>query len=124
MLLTRSVRTLFALLLFLFLKNLSVSLFLDVLFKLMPRFKVRAEGDLVRMEDQVLIESIKMPSRYLNISSLKFQTGREANCFEVDLSIRQSPLSILPFYAPHDSEANFLKVCSSSFCSFILLSSR
>jgi hypothetical protein len=85
------------------------------MFKLMPRFKVRAEGDLVRMEDQVLIESIKMPSRYLSVSNLKFQTGVEAGCNEVDLSIHYTPFSILPYYVPQEAEAHFLKVCCIFF---------
>jgi len=88
---------------------------LDCLFKLMPRFKVRAEGDLVRMSDQVYFESIKMPARYLNCStSQKFSQGNEKGCYEVDLSIRGTPFTIHPSYSPSDLEENFLKARLSS----------
>jgi len=82
----------------------------DILFKLMPRFKVRAEGDLVRMEDQVHFESIKMPSRYLNVSALKFSSGPESGAHELDLALNPSAFSLVSYYVPNDAEANLLKV--------------
>ena len=90
----------------------------DTLFRLMPRFKVRAEGDLVRMEDQITIESVKTPSRFLNVSAIKFKSGVEAGCHEVDLSIRPASFSILPHYTPNESDLNFLKACLSFFFPF------
>ena len=35
-------------------------------FKVMPRYKVRAEGDHVRMVDQVVLESVKTTGQFLH----------------------------------------------------------
>uniref|UniRef100_A0A1I8FE30 MIR domain-containing protein n=1 Tax=Macrostomum lignano TaxID=282301 RepID=A0A1I8FE30_9PLAT len=40
-------------------------------FKVMPRFKVKGEGDLVQIEDQVILESVKSPGQYLHVGRVK-----------------------------------------------------
>lgn len=45
-------------------------------FRIMPRYKVRAEGDYIRMNDQIVLESVKTPGQYLHSSALKLTEGR------------------------------------------------
>lgn len=38
-------------------------------FKILPRFKVKSEGDLIQDSDQVLFESVKSPGQFLHAST-------------------------------------------------------
>ncbi|OAF68200.1 hypothetical protein A3Q56_04067 [Intoshia linei] len=42
------------------------------MFKIMPRFKVKSEGDLIHVEDQIILESVKSPGQYLHISGTPY----------------------------------------------------
>lgn len=75
----------------------------------MPRFKVRAEGEPVRFTDQVMFESVKMPSRYLSYSPGTFHSGYNAGTHEVVLSIRSSAFMIMYSYSIDKKKTNFLK---------------
>ena len=37
-------------------------------FRIMPRYKVKAEGDVVQVDDQIVLESVKSPGQYLHVS--------------------------------------------------------
>ena len=41
-------------------------------FRIMPRFKVKAEGDMVQVEDQIVFESVKSPGQFLHVSKAQF----------------------------------------------------
>jgi len=82
---------------------------LDSYLKILPRFKVRAEGEPVRFTDQVMFESVKMPSRFLSFSPGTFHDGYNVGTHEVDLSIRSSAFTILYSYSIDKKRAKFLK---------------
>ena len=39
-------------------------------FRIMPRYKVRAEGDFVRIADQVVLESVKTAGQFLHSTAI------------------------------------------------------
>ena len=41
-------------------------------FKVMPRYKVKSEGEVVQVHDQIVLESVKSPGQYLHISRHTF----------------------------------------------------
>ena len=82
---------------------------LDCYLKILPRFKVRAEGEPVRFTDQVMFESVKMPSRFLSFSPGTFTSGINTGAHEMDLSIRSSAFNILYSYSIDKKRAKFLK---------------
>ncbi|XP_075250138.1 inositol 1,4,5-trisphosphate-gated calcium channel ITPR2-like isoform X3 [Convolutriloba macropyga] len=68
-------------------------------FRIMPRYKVKSEGDIVRYDDQIVLESVKSVGQYLKVSSLPLKRliSPEAGKLEVNLSVRQSGLKIYQF---------------------------
>ena len=43
-------------------------------FRIMPRFKVKSEGDLVQVSDQVVFESVKSSNQFLHVSKKTFSS--------------------------------------------------
>ena len=41
-------------------------------FRIMPRYKVKAEGDMVQVDDQIVLESVKSPGQFLHVSKAQF----------------------------------------------------
>ncbi|XP_019849951.1 PREDICTED: inositol 1,4,5-trisphosphate receptor-like [Amphimedon queenslandica] len=89
--------------------NLLVSLseenFEECIFKILPRYKVRSEGDEVRYNDQLKIENIKNQGQYLHCSGPNhtLETARFnvlTDCFELNLSATESALTLIPHYSP------------------------
>ncbi|XP_064638655.1 inositol 1,4,5-trisphosphate receptor type 3-like isoform X2 [Lineus longissimus] len=64
-------------------------------FKIMPRYKVKAEGDVVQVDDQIVLESLKSPGQFLHVSKAVFGTSSVyAGNHELNLSVRQSGFTI------------------------------
>ncbi|XP_019849953.1 PREDICTED: uncharacterized protein LOC109580835 [Amphimedon queenslandica] len=89
--------------------NLLVSLseenFEECIFKILPRYKVRSEGDEVRYNDQLKIENIKNQGQYLHCSGPNHTLGTAkfnvlTDCFELNLSATESALTLIPHYSP------------------------
>uniref|UniRef100_A0A1X7VAJ0 Uncharacterized protein n=1 Tax=Amphimedon queenslandica TaxID=400682 RepID=A0A1X7VAJ0_AMPQE len=91
--------------------NLLVSLseenFEECIFKILPRYKVRSEGDEVRYNDQLKIENIKNQGQYLHCSgpnhtlgTAKFNVLTDWYVFELNLSATESALTLIPHYSP------------------------
>jgi hypothetical protein len=60
----------------------------------MPRYKVRSEGDRVRVGDQVLLESVKTASQYVHVSPRQYPKELpEADLFEIDLAAEKQRAS-------------------------------
>ena len=60
-------------------------------FRIMPRFKVRAEGDPIRGNDQVVIESVESVGQYWHASTLPLQELHpSAANHEINLSVNKS----------------------------------
>eukprot|EP00050_Salpingoeca_kvevrii_P002520 m.196116 g.196116 ORF g.196116 m.196116 type:complete len:2530 (-) comp10628_c0_seq6:379-7968(-) len=71
--------------------DLSANLSRHAWFRIMPRYKVRAEGDIVRLHDQIVIESLKTPGQFLHTSEGAFRPQTpNGGCHEINLSVLQS----------------------------------
>lgn len=80
-------------------------------FTIMPRYKIRSVGDIIKVDDEIVFESIKSESQYLSISNDVLPcvenggTGTSSlypvpNCHEVSLSVNQSSFEIGLFNRP------------------------
>ncbi|CAD5113406.1 DgyrCDS2578 [Dimorphilus gyrociliatus] len=79
-------------------------------FKIMPRYKVKAEGDIVQVEDQIVFESVKTPGQYLHVSKSKLPSRSVyKDSLELNLSVKQSGFRLLRRYKPSKEMTNFLK---------------
>ncbi|KAK3094787.1 hypothetical protein FSP39_006217 [Pinctada imbricata] len=80
-------------------------------FKIMPRYKVKAEGDVVQVDDQVVLESVKSPGSYLHVS--KGHLGIMSvysQCHELNLSVQQSGFTVYRKYKPGPEDGEKVKV--------------
>eukprot|EP00045_Choanoeca_perplexa_P018056 m.276491 g.276491 ORF g.276491 m.276491 type:complete len:2614 (+) comp17698_c0_seq3:125-7966(+) len=70
-------------------------------FKIMPRFKVRAEGEPIRMGDQIVLESIKTTGQFVNVTS-RFLSDETISPHrrECNVSVSQTALTMLPHLRP------------------------
>ncbi|CAH1800283.1 unnamed protein product [Owenia fusiformis] len=79
-------------------------------FRVMPRYKVKAEGDIVQVADQVVLESVKSPGQFLHVSKSQFGVQSVyANEHELNLSVRQSGFSCYRRDKPTSDHENKLK---------------
>jgi inositol 1,4,5-triphosphate receptor type 1 len=74
-------------------------------FAIMPRYKIRSVGDIVKVGDEIVFESIKSESQFLSASTDVLPSAEEPdsavrslypipNCHEVSLSVNQSSFEI------------------------------
>ncbi|XP_052703114.1 inositol 1,4,5-trisphosphate receptor type 3-like isoform X2 [Crassostrea angulata] len=71
------------------------------LFRLMPRYKVKAEGDVVQVDDQVVLESMKSPGSFLHVSKPLLGHGSVySKSHELNVSVQQSGFTINRKYKP------------------------
>ena len=76
----------------------------------MPKFKVRAEGDNIRIADHVIIESIKIPGQFLHSSAQPYKDRHpDSECHEVSLSFRTTTLMLYSHRQDADDKPNTLK---------------
>lgn len=67
-------------------------------FRINPRFKLRSEGDVVMIGDQVVLESLEIAGQAIHVSELLFDTNRvDAGRREVNLSVTPSTFEIRHF---------------------------
>ena len=80
-------------------------------FTIMPRYKIRSVGDIIRVDDEIVFESVKSESQYLSISNDVLPCVENGgtdvsslypvpNCHEVSLSVNQSSFEIDLFNRP------------------------
>ncbi|XP_061178320.1 inositol 1,4,5-trisphosphate receptor type 2-like [Saccostrea echinata] len=80
------------------------------LFRLMPRYKVKAEGDVVQVDDQVVLESVKSPDSYLHVSkSFLGQLSVYSKSHELNVSVQQSGFTICRKYKPSSGDSTKIK---------------
>ncbi|XP_025079753.1 inositol 1,4,5-trisphosphate receptor type 3-like [Pomacea canaliculata] len=75
-------------------------------FRIMPRYKVKAEGDTVQAEDHVVLESIKSQGQFLHVS--RMQLGSQSvysHSFELNLSVLQSGFTLYRKYKPSSDDS-------------------
>ncbi|KAI0218263.1 hypothetical protein LSAT2_030020, partial [Lamellibrachia satsuma] len=79
-------------------------------FRIMPRYKVKSEGDLVQVGDQVILESVKSPGQYLHVSKGLFgKLSVYSQSHELNMSVRQSGFTVYRRYKPEKQDENMLK---------------
>jgi len=79
-------------------------------FRIMPRYKVKAEGDMVQVDDQIVLESVKSPGQFLHVSKAQF--GNDSvykGEHELNLSVRHCGFTIVRQYKPEKDHANYIK---------------
>ncbi|XP_070538210.1 inositol 1,4,5-trisphosphate-gated calcium channel ITPR3-like [Ptychodera flava] len=82
-------------------------------FKIMPRYKVKSEGDTVQVDDQVILESFKSPGQYLHVSKTVFgQQSVNSTCLELNLSVRSSGFSLYRYDEPDLEHTDIIKAGS------------
>ncbi|XP_062567417.1 inositol 1,4,5-trisphosphate receptor type 3-like isoform X1 [Saccostrea cucullata] len=95
--------------------NMAVELLADnakhAQFRIMPRYKVKAEGDVVQVDDQVVLESVKSSGSYLHVSKgLLGLVSVYSKSHELNLSVQQSGFTIYRKYKPAPEDMNRVKV--------------
>uniref|UniRef100_A0A914XA54 Uncharacterized protein n=1 Tax=Plectus sambesii TaxID=2011161 RepID=A0A914XA54_9BILA len=64
-------------------------------FKVLPRYKVKSEGDVVQIGDSIVLESVKSHGQYLHCSIVSYnETFVYHDCHELNLSVIQSGFSV------------------------------
>ncbi|KAK6195492.1 hypothetical protein SNE40_000911 [Patella caerulea] len=64
-------------------------------FRIMPRYKVKSEGDVVQIGDQIVLESDKSTGQFLHVSRQPFpKTSVYTQCPELNLSVIQSGFTL------------------------------
>ncbi|XP_076454279.1 inositol 1,4,5-trisphosphate-gated calcium channel ITPR3-like isoform X3 [Babylonia areolata] len=80
-------------------------------FRIMPRYKVKAEGDVVQVDDQIVLESVKSPGQFLHVSQQHLGSQSVyGQSFELNLSVRQSGFTLYRKYKPSDNDEVKIKV--------------
>ncbi|OAF66980.1 hypothetical protein A3Q56_05306, partial [Intoshia linei] len=65
------------------------------IFKIMPRFKVKSEGDLIQVEDQIILESVKSPGQFLHISGNPYNKQFiYPGSYELNQSVQQTGFTL------------------------------
>nr|XP_006820066.1 PREDICTED: uncharacterized protein LOC100369931 [Saccoglossus kowalevskii] len=79
-------------------------------FRIMPRYKVKSEGDTVQVDDQIILVSVKTAGHHLHVSNARLgQDFINSDSFELNLSVRMSGFSIQRYYKPNVHHENIVK---------------
>lgn len=71
----------------------------DCTFRILPRYRVRSEGEPVRANDQIILESM-ISKNFLHCSARRFEDTRvEAGHNELDMSVIKTAFVIRPYFA-------------------------
>ncbi|KAJ8309658.1 hypothetical protein KUTeg_011523 [Tegillarca granosa] len=80
-------------------------------FKIMPRYKVKSEGDVVQVDDQVVLESIKSPGSFLHVSKGVLGIASVySKCFELNISVQQTGFTVIRKYKPATGDEEKIKL--------------
>ncbi|XP_077862152.1 inositol 1,4,5-trisphosphate-gated calcium channel ITPR1-like [Saccoglossus kowalevskii] len=82
-------------------------------FRIMPRYKVKSEGEKVHVDDQIVLESVKTAGQYLHVSHNIFGPAFvNSDSFELNLSVRKSGFTLVRYYKPDVEHSGILKAGS------------
>nr|XP_006825393.1 PREDICTED: inositol 1,4,5-trisphosphate receptor type 1-like [Saccoglossus kowalevskii] len=82
-------------------------------FKIMPRYKVKSEGDTVQVDDQIVLESFKSAGQFLHVSKAVFgQRFVNSNTLELNLSVRQSGFTLHRYDSPDIQHTDLIRAGS------------
>ncbi|KAK2140830.1 hypothetical protein LSH36_1236g00007 [Paralvinella palmiformis] len=77
-------------------------------FKILPRYKVKSEGEFVQVFDQIILESVKSPGQFFHASAAwkidHFTIGSELN-----LGIQPAGFTVVKSSRPVEQHTNFVK---------------
>ncbi|OWF37431.1 Inositol 1,4,5-trisphosphate receptor type 3 [Mizuhopecten yessoensis] len=80
-------------------------------FRIMPRYKVKAEGDTVQVEDQIMFESVKSAGSFLHVSKHLFPSlSVYHESHEMNLSVQTTGFVVYRKYKPMVEEEEKLKI--------------
>eukprot|EP00127_Corallochytrium_limacisporum_P000736 Clim_evm22s25 gene=Clim_evmTU22s25 len=84
---------------------------LSTRFRIMPRYKLRSEGENVRAGDQVVLESVRVPGSYIHTSWSTFEDF--SNGLEIDLASEAQPFRIAPYFFMTEHQGSALRALQS-----------
>ncbi|KAK7486477.1 hypothetical protein BaRGS_00022278, partial [Batillaria attramentaria] len=94
-------------------------------FRIMPRYKVKAEGDVVQVDDQIVLESAKSPGQFLHVSRVLLgQQSVYSQSHELNLSVRQSGFTLYRKYKPSADDGTKIRVIIQCFLCTVHLRMR
>ncbi|KAI0214641.1 Inositol 1,4,5-trisphosphate receptor [Lamellibrachia satsuma] len=78
-------------------------------FRVMPRYKIKAEGDVVHVNDQLILESVKSSGQCLHVSDTYFGGGYVySDSYELNLSVGPSSFTIYRRRSPSKTDDNYI----------------
>ncbi|XP_076109900.1 inositol 1,4,5-trisphosphate-gated calcium channel ITPR2-like isoform X1 [Mytilus galloprovincialis] len=77
-------------------------------FKILPRYKVKSEGEFVQLYDQVMLESIKSPGHFLHASE-PYQIDHFTNASELNLGVERSSFTLVGSFRDYPDQFQFFR---------------
>lgn len=77
-------------------------------FKILPRYKVKSEGEVVQLHDQIVFESIKSPGHYFHASH-KFQIDYYTEGSELNLGVERSSFTLIGSHRINPDQSKFVR---------------
>ncbi|XP_055890997.1 inositol 1,4,5-trisphosphate receptor-like isoform X3 [Biomphalaria glabrata] len=77
-------------------------------FRILPRYKVKSEGEVVQLYDQIVFESVKSPGHYFHASEA-YQIDHFSHGSELNLGVERSSFTLIGSYRDHPEESRFVR---------------
>ncbi|XP_050396213.1 inositol 1,4,5-trisphosphate receptor type 1 [Patella vulgata] len=77
-------------------------------FRILPRYKVKSEGEVVQLYDQIVFESVKSPGHYFH-SSEPYQIDRFSVGAEVNLGVERSSFTLIGSFRDTPEQEKFVR---------------
>ncbi|XP_064627454.1 inositol 1,4,5-trisphosphate receptor type 1-like isoform X9 [Lineus longissimus] len=77
-------------------------------FRILPRYKVKSEGEVIQIFDQVVLESIKSPGHFMHASA-PYQIDYLTFGSELNLGVEAAGFTVIKNYSPRIEHLNFVR---------------
>ncbi|XP_064599288.1 inositol 1,4,5-trisphosphate receptor type 1-like [Liolophura sinensis] len=77
-------------------------------FRILPRYKVKSEGEVVQIFDQIVFESVKSPGHYFH-ASLPYQINYNTVGSELNLGVERSGFTLIGSYRETSDQEKFVR---------------
>ncbi|KAH9502988.1 hypothetical protein Btru_072533, partial [Bulinus truncatus] len=77
-------------------------------FRILPRYKVKSEGEVVQLYDQIVFESVKSPGHYFHASD-PYQIDSFSYGSELNLGVERSSFTLIGSYRDRPEEIRFVR---------------
>ncbi|KAK0061845.1 inositol 1 4 5-trisphosphate receptor type 2, partial [Biomphalaria pfeifferi] len=77
-------------------------------FRILPRYKVKSEGEVVQLYDQIVFESVKSPGHYFHASEA-YQIDHFSYGSELNLGVERSSFTLIGSFRDHPEESRFVR---------------